>query len=236
MSICWRGYKKNIPSRHRHEIIPNITIFLFQILRDFLLGNIEAREVVAEAAANSPDVAGVVLLAGVLGILSAVWGAVVGAGKDTIDTVLVEDIGIEEDTWSASKGTVLGVVGSLGIARGSAEAWVIWNIDTKGLGSEVAVLNGWSRSVDRGRSERDWAIEAIDARGSGDLESSGTGIDNLELALELVDVGGFNSSEGSTVESALDQGSRGRVSGGRADGGVWDLGGGADNERNTLVV
>ena len=204
-----------------------------------LLSNIAAGKVVAEAVVDGPDVARVVLLANVLGIVGAIGSTVVGASEDTVLAVLVDDIGVEEDAGLALVGAVDPVVLGLGNAAGGAEARVKRDVGAEGLRAEVAVVDDGSGGVDGGLAEADGTLEAIDGGTGGLGEGSRAGIDDLEVGtLDLVGGGlGRGGGERHAVEGALDQSGRGGVGSARAaEGGIRHLLGLADLERHTLVV
>lgn len=101
-----------------------------------------------------------VVLAEVGGVARAIRLSVVCASKDTVCTVLVQDIGVEENTDAGrnARGCVTGVVGTLRIAGGGTDVWVIGLSLGEGLDAHVGFSASWGN--DRSVSKRNWAGEA----------------------------------------------------------------------------
>lgn len=126
-----------------------------------LFGNPVALNVVAVAAGDGEVITGTIVLANVLGVGHSIGGRVVSASKDGVLAVPVEKVGVKEDAGSTTESTVLSVVLSLSLARGSAQRRVVRDVGAECLRAEIAVIDHRRRSIDRGVSERDWALQLV---------------------------------------------------------------------------
>lgn len=148
-----------------------------------------------------------VVLAMVGGVARVIRLSVVSASKDTVGTVLVQDIGVEEDTDAGrdTGGCVTLVVGTLRVAGGGADAGVIGLGLGEGLHAHVGVRAGWGD--DSSVSKRNWAGEAWKWLRRGGV-GVGTSDDDVEGRLILSNVCCQGGRDWSSEEGALDAGDR----------------------------
>jgi hypothetical protein len=144
------------------------------------------------------------------GVARVIRLSVVCASKDTVGTVLVQDIGVKENTDAGrnTRGCVTLVVGTLCIAGGGADAGVIGLSLGEGLDAHVGVGAGWGD--DRSVSKRNWAGEAWKWLRRGGV-GVGTSDDDVEGRLILSNVVCQGGRDRSPEESALDAGDRAGV-------------------------
>ncbi len=96
------------------------------------------------AMAHGEVIAMAIILPWIRCLSWAVNRGIVSASEDTIDSILVQDIGVEEHTnsWSGSRGCVASVVGALLLASGGTDRWVIWLSGGEGLYAHVGICVG----------------------------------------------------------------------------------------------
>lgn len=116
-------------------------------------------KIVAVAVGNLVVIPCGIVLARVRGSRKSVRSREVSASKNAIGPIFSQDIDVEENARSQAD-IVSGVESRLSGTRCSAERRIEWNILTKSLNSEIAVIDDGCRCVYGIAAKGDWAFIA----------------------------------------------------------------------------
>jgi hypothetical protein len=180
-----------------------------------------------------------VILSNVGGICRSIRSSVIGASEDTIDTILIQNIGIEEyaDSGGRDRGGMLEVIGRLLLAGRGADRRVIGLILRESLHAHVGA--GGGGCVDRCVVQEGGTGPSREWLGSGGISAGrldisyfplsrsgrlgnilGTSLDDVESSLILSHVGGISGRKSGAEERALNASHGGRIW--AASGSIWN--------------
>jgi len=161
----------------------------------------------------------IVVLAEVCGVAGAKSLSVISASEDTVLSILVQDVGIEEHTGtgSNSSNSVALIVCGLLETSSCAYGWIVWLGQCKCLDTHIGTIRSWS--VNGGGVEKGWAIKSRERLRCSRV-CVGSSLNNVELSLVLANVCGIEGGDESPEEGTLYTCDRGRVGAGIR---VWVL-------------
>jgi hypothetical protein len=133
--------------------------------------------------------------------LRPIFLRIISTSEDTIRTILIQNIRIEELAETVASMALC--IGSHLLTSGCANTRIIWLSVGEGLHAHVAVV--FDRGHDTGVFEESGTPEAVYWRGRL-VVHVGTGDDDVKLRLPLTDVGGFGGGDAGAEEGALDAG------------------------------